>query len=185
MHQYTPKGESAPRLTSIFSLTNGLDKLVKIALFYALWPSRTHRVKTWFTIDRLKLCSLTEVCFDKALQRARELDRYFAENGTPVGPLHGIPMTLKDQFDVKGWDTTLGYIGRAGIPAADDAVLVQMLQFLGAIIVAKTNLPQSIMVSFVRFFFPHLNHISSCCKRRSVSYYCTYSGVRLKIRSGV
>lgn len=55
-------------------------------------------------------------------------------------------MTLKDQFNVKGHDTTLGYVGRAFSPAAEDAALVKMLQSLGAIMLAKTNLPQSIMV---------------------------------------
>ena len=62
-----------------------------------------------------------------------------------MGPLHGIPTTLKDQFDVKGYDSTLGYLSRALSPAKDDAVLVKMLRSLGAVIVAKSNLPQSIM----------------------------------------
>lgn len=56
-------------------------------------------------------------------------------------------MTLKDQFNVKGLDTTLGYVGRSFSPAPKDAVLVQILKSLGAIVIAKTNLPQSIMVS--------------------------------------
>lgn len=56
-------------------------------------------------------------------------------------------MTLKDQFNVKGHDATLGYAARAFHPAPEDAVLVQMLRKLGAVIIAKTNLPQSIMAS--------------------------------------
>lgn len=56
-------------------------------------------------------------------------------------------MTLKDQFDVQGVDSTLGYVGRAGKPAGDDAVIVSLLRQLGAVIIAKSNLPQSIMVS--------------------------------------
>lgn len=63
-----------------------------------------------------------------------------------MGPLHGIPITLKDQFDVKGYDSTLGYVGRAFKPATEDAVLVHILKSIGAIILLKTNLPQSIMV---------------------------------------
>lgn len=66
--------------------------------------------------------------------------------GKPVGPLHGVPMTLKDQFNVQGYDTTLGYAGRALKPASADSVLVAMLRKLGVVIIAKTNLPQSIMV---------------------------------------
>lgn len=55
-------------------------------------------------------------------------------------------MTLKDQFDVEGYDSTLGYVGRAFQPAAQDCVLVALLRQMGAIIIAKSNLPQSIMV---------------------------------------
>jgi amidase len=64
-----------------------------------------------------------------------------------VGPLHGVPMTLKDQFDVQGHDSTLGYVGRAFKPVDQDCVLVSQLKAMGAVILAKSNLPQSIMVS--------------------------------------
>lgn len=53
--------------------------------------------------------------------------------------------TLKDQFNLKGYDTTLGYVGRSFAPAEQDATVVKMLKSLGAVVVAKTNLPQSIM----------------------------------------
>jgi len=61
-------------------------------------------------------------------------------------------MTLKDQFDVKGYDSTLGYVGRAFKPAQQDCVLVSLLKEMGAIIFAKSNLPQSIMVRFATSF---------------------------------
>ncbi|KAL1795237.1 hypothetical protein ACET3X_007053 [Alternaria dauci] len=88
---------------------------------------------------------LTEILFDDAIQQAEALDSYFRETGQLVGPLHGVPMTLKDQFDVKGYDSTLGYVGRAFKPAQQDCVLVSLLKKMGAVIVAKSNLPQSIM----------------------------------------
>ncbi|OOF91092.1 hypothetical protein ASPCADRAFT_211370 [Aspergillus carbonarius ITEM 5010] len=88
---------------------------------------------------------LTEVVFEEALKEARQLDHDFQQTGQVKGPLHGIPVTLKDQFDIKGVDTTLGYVGRSFAPATEDAVLVQMLKDMGAIVLAKTNLPQSIM----------------------------------------
>jgi amidase len=90
---------------------------------------------------------LTEVLFDDAIKRAQILDKYYEVNGKVIGPLHGIPITLKDQFNVKGVDTTLGYVGMALKPSLDDAAVVKILQDLGAIVIAKTNLPQSIMVS--------------------------------------
>ena len=84
--------------------------------------------------------------FGNALDRATELDAYYEEHGKLIGPLHGVPVTLKDQFNVRGVDTTLGYVGNAFKPASEDAVIVQIMKQLGAVIIAKTNLPQSIMV---------------------------------------
>lgn len=84
--------------------------------------------------------------FNEALDRARFLDTYLQEHSKPIGPLHGVPMTLKDQFDVKGFDTTLGYVGRAFQLANSNALLVDILQDLGAVFITKSNLPQSIMV---------------------------------------
>lgn len=69
-----------------------------------------------------------------------------AKTGTTVGPLHGIPITVKDQFNTAGFDSTIGYTGRAFKPASTDAILVSILRNLGAVVIAKTNLPQSIMV---------------------------------------
>ncbi|PYH48277.1 amino acid/polyamine transporter [Aspergillus saccharolyticus JOP 1030-1] len=88
---------------------------------------------------------LTEVVFEKALTQARDLDREFQRTGKVRGPLHGVPVTLKDQFNIKGVDSTLGYVGRSFAPAAEDAILVQLLRNMGAVVLAKTNLPQSIM----------------------------------------
>lgn len=51
---------------------------------------------------------LTEVFFDKALKRARELDDHLLRTGKVVGPLHGVPVSVKDRFDVEGFDTTVG-----------------------------------------------------------------------------
>lgn len=89
--------------------------------------------------------SLTEVCFDESLVFSRTLDEHLNHEHRLFGPLHGVPTTLKDQFNIKGLDTTLGYVGRAFHPAEDDAALVKMLRSLGAVILAKSNLPQSIM----------------------------------------
>jgi Asp-tRNA(Asn)/Glu-tRNA(Gln) amidotransferase A subunit family amidase len=57
-----------------------------------------------------------------------------------------VPVSLKDQFNLKGFDSTLGYVGRSFHPADEDCVLVKVLKQLGAVIIAKTNLPQSILV---------------------------------------
>lgn len=82
---------------------------------------------------------LTEVLFAEAIRDAQRLDEHFKATGKLVGPFHGVPITLKDQFNVKGYDTTLGYVGRAFRPAEEDAYIVTVLRKAGAIVLAKTN----------------------------------------------
>jgi hypothetical protein len=50
---------------------------------------------------------LTEIMFDQAISRAKELDQYFAKNQKPIGPLHGIPFSIKDTFDIENFGTYL------------------------------------------------------------------------------
>ncbi|KAH7028921.1 amidase [Microdochium trichocladiopsis] len=88
---------------------------------------------------------LTEINFDNALEQARRLDEFRQTHGKLKGPLHGVPMSFKDQFNIKGLDTTMGYAGLAFAPAGLDCPLIETLEGLGAVIIAKTNLPQSIM----------------------------------------
>lgn len=51
---------------------------------------------------------LTEIFFEKAHARARELDEYLSRTGEVAGPLHGVPVSVKDRFDVEGVDSTVG-----------------------------------------------------------------------------
>lgn len=82
--------------------------------------------------------------FDEALVRARECDEYLAREGKPIGPLHGLPISLKDSFNVKGTQTTIGYVSFiAHPPAAENSVLVDILGRAGAVFYVKTNLPQT------------------------------------------
>ncbi|CZR51505.1 related to general amidase [Phialocephala subalpina] len=52
---------------------------------------------------------LHEIIFDQAIERAKELDEYFKKHASTLGPLHGLPISLKDQFHINGVDTTMGY----------------------------------------------------------------------------
>ncbi|OJJ71754.1 hypothetical protein ASPBRDRAFT_177419 [Aspergillus brasiliensis CBS 101740] len=89
--------------------------------------------------------AITETAFEEALSQARVLDNHLHKTGELRGPLHGIPVSVKDQFDLKGVDTTLGYVGRAFAPATEDAAIVRILKEMGAVVLAKTNLPQTLM----------------------------------------
>jgi Asp-tRNA(Asn)/Glu-tRNA(Gln) amidotransferase A subunit family amidase len=91
---------------------------------------------------------ITEVIFADALVQAQELDREFERTGRLRGPLHGVPVTVKDQFNVKGHDSTIGYVGRSFSPATEDAVLVQILRDMGALIPEKSNIPNIILFFF-------------------------------------
>ncbi|KAL3441653.1 amidase signature domain-containing protein [Aspergillus insuetus] len=91
-------------------------------------------------------CCLTEIFFDQALAPAEELDRHPAEAGKPVGPLHGIPISLKDSFNIKGVQTTLGYVSLLDRPPLSvNSSVVELLLRAGAIIYVKTHLPQTMM----------------------------------------
>lgn len=84
---------------------------------------------------------LTEIFFEEALARAKTLDEYFAVNGKPSGPLHGLPISLKDSFNVKGVQSTIGYVEFLKRPAAEgNSALVEILLKQGAVVYVKTNL---------------------------------------------
>lgn len=88
---------------------------------------------------------LTEVFFDRAIERAQDLDRVLKETGKRVGPLHGLPMSLKDVMQIAGQETTVGVVANIGyIPAVEDR-LVTKLQDAGAVFYCKTNVPQTLM----------------------------------------
>lgn len=94
---------------------------------------------------------LAEICFTEAYDRARYLDEYYQTNGEKtVGPWHGVPISLKDQFNIKGKETAMGYIGYLGVIADRNSILVEMIHDLGGIIHVKTTLPQTVMLPETR-----------------------------------
>ncbi|KAK5240936.1 Acetamidase, partial [Exophiala xenobiotica] len=81
-----------------------------------------------------------------ALAQAKELDKYYEEHKKPVGPLHGLPISLKDQLRVKGLETSMGYVSWVGKYDEEDSVLTALLRKAGAVFYIKTSVPQSLMV---------------------------------------
>ncbi|GAA5860318.1 hypothetical protein JCM8547_003461 [Rhodosporidiobolus lusitaniae] len=88
---------------------------------------------------------LTEPLFDRALKRAKELDEHLEKTGEVVGPLHGLPVSLKEQFDIGGGESTMGFVSRIGHISHESAALVQILEKLGAVIHCRTNVPQTLL----------------------------------------
>ncbi len=71
---------------------------------------------------------LTEIFVERALQRAKELDDHLQRTGEVAGPLHGLPISLKDQICIKGLEATMGGSSRI-LPhlATRDAMLPQAM----------------------------------------------------------
>lgn len=100
------------------------------------------------TEEHPKVNCLTEIFFEEALTRAKECDEYLAKHGKPIGPLHGLPISLKDSFNVKGQHSTIGYISFASRPpCAANSALVDIILNAGAVLYVKTNIPLTMMTA--------------------------------------
>jgi amidase len=89
-----------------------------------------------------------------ALDRARELDRHFARTGKFVGPLHGIPIAVKDNYDTFDMRTTAAAAADyANDRPPDDATMVAKLRAAGAIILGKTNMDEYAPAGIARSAF--------------------------------
>ena len=94
-------------------------------------------------IDRLDggLHAYITVCRDAALTAARAAEQALAR-GEATGPLHGVPIAVKDQFHAQGMATTAGSRVLAGSIAAEDATVIARLRSAGAILLGKLNLSE-------------------------------------------
>ncbi|ORY90707.1 amidase [Leucosporidium creatinivorum] len=92
-------------------------------------------------------CCLTDFFIDEAIAAAQELDAYLARTGKTRGPLHGLPISAKDQVELIGKITSLGFtsLHSTAKPATSNAQLAQILIDAGAVFFNHTTLPQSIM----------------------------------------
>lgn len=109
---------------------------------------------------------LLEIFFDSAIEDAKKLDAYFAEHNKPIGQLHGLPVSLKDQFHVKGVETTMGYTGWIGTfqgvkdtgkERVFESVMVEELKSMGALLYCKTSVPHTLMAGET------INNIAGYC----------------------
>jgi len=83
-------------------------------------------VKAWAYIDAKTI-----------LEKASEKDEY-RKSGKPLGPLHGIPIGIKDIIGTEDMPTECGTVLRKGMPESSDAEVVNLLKISGAIIMGKT-----------------------------------------------
>ena len=78
---------------------------------------------------------------DKVIQEAEMLDEFFNRKGELIGPLHGVPIAVKDQIETAGIMTTFGSVAMDGYVPTEDATVVSKLKDAGAIILTKTTMP--------------------------------------------
>jgi len=88
-----------------------------------------------------KLNAVVALVADEARAKARAADKALA-SGAATGPLHGVPMTLKDSLDTAGVISTAGTRGRKNFIPKEDATVVKRLKAAGAILLGKTNTPE-------------------------------------------
>lgn len=85
--------------------------------------------------------AVCELAADRALKEAKEADRALI-HGEVMGPLHGVPVTIKDSLNTEGIVSTGGTKGREGFIPDRDATAVGRLREAGAIVLGKTNTPE-------------------------------------------
>jgi len=81
---------------------------------------------------------------DSALAAAEAIDARRAR-GEKLGPLGGLPLTIKENVDIAGAPSTLGIESRRGYRAKTDAVTVRLLREADGIVIGKTNIPQTLI----------------------------------------
>lgn len=103
--------------------------------------------------------------YTDALARAKKVDAYMAETGKPIGPLHGLPISLKDGINIKGdsdapahaivrkltlerpgYASAFGFVSGCFKPEQSDSALVKVLLDLGAVSYVKTTTPPATML---------------------------------------
>jgi len=88
-----------------------------------------------------KLNAIVAKCYERALVEAKAADESLAR-GKLLGPLHGVPFTIKDSFDTMGIVSTGGTLGRKNFVPGSDATIVARVRAAGAILLGKSNTPE-------------------------------------------
>ncbi|KAL4727960.1 hypothetical protein ACLX1H_004664 [Fusarium chlamydosporum] len=89
-------------------------------------------------------CCLTQWFMEKAVLTAQLYDDYLAETGKTVGPLHGVPVSIKEHMPIKNQWSSVGFLATRTFDT-DDCHMTAILRKAGAVFYCKTNQPQAIM----------------------------------------
>jgi amidase len=136
-----PLGQRPRRQISedlVFAPAHEMAALIRVRRMSAVEVLEAHVAQ--IARHNLVLNAIVTLDEDGARKRAREADAALAR-GEVWGPLHGVPVTIKDSFATAGLRTTSGYPLLADYVPAEDATVVTRLKAAGAIVLGKTNLP--------------------------------------------
>lgn len=88
-----------------------------------------------------------DIFIEEALETAKQLDETFKKTGKIVGPFHGIPISLKDQVNLEGHVSSIGFIGLLDnvVKKEDESTLTVLLRDMGAVFYVKTTVPMAMM----------------------------------------
>lgn len=162
LDSYLPEDENKITHSTAIELLSKLSKgeLTSIEVTNAF----CHRTAI---LQQLTNCC-SEIFFDKAFAKAKELDLFFQKNGKTIGPLHGLPISLKDQFNLEGIDSAIGFVSLLNKPKTkkEESKLAIILANAGAVFFVKTTTPTAMMAyaTISNIYGPTVN-----CFNRKVS----------------
>ncbi|KAI4223238.1 MAG: hypothetical protein L6R36_005581 [Xanthoria steineri] len=88
---------------------------------------------------------ITELLPEEALSRAKFLDDYYSEHKSPIGPLHGLPISVKEHIGMKGKGLNGGFVSWWDHKGEEDAYVLRILWRAGCVFYARTTEPQTLM----------------------------------------
>ncbi|KAK5081931.1 hypothetical protein LTR70_008621 [Exophiala xenobiotica] len=152
---------SLPNNLTDYALKSGYYDAHELEIIQSEAPAILQNIKTrkWTALEVAKaFCKasafaqeltncLTEVLYPEAMERAQYLDDYLARTGKPLGPLHGLPISLKDSFITSPHPSSIGMSAYANEATTKDSVMVNILRGLGAVFYCKTNVPTAMMMA--------------------------------------
>ena len=100
--------------------------------------------------------------------------------GKPIGPLHGLPISVKEHIGMKDLDLNAGFVSWVGRKAKEDAYILRILWDAGAVFYVRTTQPQSLMhletssnlygyTSAFRYINFQMSHLLSCAWLTSIT----------------
>lgn len=89
-------------------------------------------------------CCLTQWFMDDAVKQAQALDNHLEQTGKTIGPLHGVPISIKEHMPIAGTYSSQGSFASTVLDK-EDSQMIGMLRHMGAVFYCKTNQPQAIM----------------------------------------